>query len=378
MKNFALVVLCLVLIAPQSWAKKNDEFTLAEKKYKPKNEKILKRLWSKGLKSGGPKKRYYPETSNVTLHGGMIYVGTHGGVFYAVNQADGKVAWEYKNEEPISSTASVSGGRVFFTDLGGRVICLDQNNGTLMWSQQMNQEMLGRPLVTQGKVFLLKGEQELVALSETDGHVIWNRFIRTYIKKITMRGHSSMVADGGSVYVGLADGHLYKVAMKDGRIQWDKNLNIPLRTFKDIDAQVVIDGDSLFVGGYFGMVYRLKKSNGAIVWASEVPTGLPVLVTANTVVVSDTDGSVVGIDKDSGRQQWTFQTERNILSAPVAYGDRVFVTSFRSEAYLLDLQTGRQIQKMSIGEGAISQPLVDQSQIYTLTNGAKVLALGQR
>lgn len=355
---------------------KKDEFTLTgQQKFKPKNIKILTKAWSRGLKAGSPGKRYHPENSNPTGDGSTVYVGTHGNTFYAVNASDGKIMWKYKNNEPISSMASETADRVFFTDLGGGVICLNKSNGQQIWKREMDREMLGQPLLANGNLYILKGEQEIVALSQGDGHIVWNRFIRTYIKNITMRGQSSVVLDGHALYVGLADGHFYKLSASDGKILWDKNLNIPLRSFKDIDANVVIEGDSLYVGGYFGALYRIRKSNGSIVWGAEVATGVPVAVLGDIVIASDTNGTIYGFDKADGTQLWFNELNRSVLSAPVAFADKIFVSSYKRDAYLLNVENGNQVQKLSVGEGSINQPYVDGNQIIVLTNSAKLISL---
>lgn len=375
---------CLILmflfvgISSVSAKKKPEQssFTFEEKtKFKPQNLKILKRVWSQGLKSGGSKKRYYPEDSDPTVMDGMIYVGTHGAMFYALSESDGKIRWKYKHDEPIASSAAVDVDKVVFADLGGKVVCLDRTSGALVWSQQFDGEMLGRPLIVGSSIYLLKGEQEVISLSVTDGHMQWNKLIRTYIKDITMRGHSSMVADGGALYLGLADGHLYKLNSQTGAILWDKNLTVPLRTFKDIDGAVVISGDSLYVGGYFGAVYRLNKSSGQVIWSNDAATGGSVAVIDDVVVASDINGSLVGIDRNTGKQLWFNELNGEVLSEPVEIDGRVFVSTYKSNAYLIDPENGNQVQKISLGDGSINNPVVSGDQVHVLTNGAQIVSL---
>ena len=121
----------------------------------------------------------------------------------------------------------------------------------------------------------------------------------------------------------------------------------------------------------------MKKSNGSIVWSTEVATGVPVLLTGSLVVASDTDGNLVGVDKSSGQQLWSHEFDGDVLSAPALVDGKVFVSTFKSSAYLLDKNTGQQIQKISLGDGAITQPVVSGNQIYMLTNSANLVALSK-
>ncbi|OVE80523.1 hypothetical protein BVY03_06080 [bacterium K02(2017)] len=375
-KKILLILLSISLCSSAFAKKKEKEFEFNTKKFKKQNTKVLKKLWSKSLKNGKPSKRYYPESSNPTLENDIIYVGTHGKVFYAVSTSTGKIIWEYKNDEPIASTASTNTQNVFFTDLGGHIICLNKQSGSLVWKNYFGDELLGRPLVDKNSLYLLKGEREIISVSTSSGQIKWNKSIQTYIRDITMNGHASFIKDQNSLYLGLADGRLYRLNASNGNTMWVKNLTMPLRIFKDIDATVVVNGDSLYVGGYFGAFYRIKKSNGSITWLSEVATGFPPLILDDLVVLSDINGTIYGIDKQDGKQLWFNELESGVLSAPAEYDNKIFVSTFKKDAYLINPDTGYQIQKISLGQGAITQPISANKKLYVLTNDAKLMALG--
>lgn len=372
-----VTILLLVLVNP-AFAKKTT-IQLSEAKDVPnKSQTILTKAWSQSLKGGSPHKRYYPETSAPVLEGSTIYVGTQGKEFYALDSRRGKVLWSFENDEPIATAARVSDGRVFFSDLGGSVICLNAGDGSLVWRQSLGREVLGQPLVIGERLFVLKGEQTVVALNTATGNVVWEKFIRTYFRNLTMRGHASMVVDGATLYLGLGDGHLYALNAGSGDVVWDKNLTLPLRTFKDIDARVVVVGDSLYVGGYFGAVYKLNKKNGAVLWMTEVATGTPVVVADEVVVAADTQGNLIGLDAVDGTRLWVTEVSDSVLSEPVLCGDMVFVSSFDQKAYLIALEDGAKIQKVNVGDGALTKPIVDDERVYLLTNSATLLALKKK
>lgn len=372
MKRFAFFLAVFLLVAPVSWAKRGY---LLKEKFKEKNEKILVKKWSRHLKKGTPKKRYYPEISNPARLGEQIFVGTQGGFFYAVDAQTGKVLWKYENEEPLATTPAFYADKIYFTDLGGRVICLSQHSGELLWQQGFDREILSRPLVDAGKIYFLKGENEVTALSADNGHFLFSRMIRTFIREMTMRGHGDLVKDGQFLYVGLADGHLYKLSADNGKVLWDKNLSVSMSTFKDIDARVVIDGDALYVGGYFGRVYRLHKGSGNILWSSEVGTGVPVLLMEDLVVVSDQNGTVHALDKESGSLRWSNELDGAVLSAPVRFADHVFLTSLEQKAYVLDAATGNRVQRLSLTGGAITTPAVAGDDLVVLTSSGMLVSL---
>lgn len=370
-----LIAVFIVLLALPAASSAKKSFTLSGKKYKPKSEKILGVKWQRGLKAGSPKKRYYPETGAPTVQGGVVFVGTHGKVFYALNKNDGKILWKFKNDEPISTTPTVSGGKVIFADLGGRVIALNATDGALLWQQSFNREILGKPLVLNGKIYLIKGERDVLALSLADGHVVWSKTIKTFIKKFTMNGHADIVADGQKLYFGLADGQVYAMNATNGNVLWSKNLTVPLKTFKDVDAGVVIEGDSLFVGGYSTGFYRLNKFTGAVLWRADVNTGVSAVVLKDRVIVSDTEGRLVGLDKASGRQIWFSELNNSIISQPVLFQDKIFVASYDQDGFVVDPQSGNELQRIGLKQGSLNPPVRDGSDIFVFTSEARLLNL---
>lgn len=373
MKPFVLFILCLLLAFP-AFAKKGG-FSLAEtKKFKPKSLKILKKSWSCKLKAGKPKKHHWPEYNQPALQDQTIYVGTHGGIFYAIAAANGKILWKYNNKNSIASPPAFSSGKIYFADLDGQLTCLNQSDGALLWQNQLGREILGKPLLFENSLYILRGEQEVLSLSPDNGQIRWHQFIRTFVKDITMYGHANLVADASGLYAGLADGHLYKIKHSNGGILWEKNLALPLKIFKDIDAAVVLDGNSVYVGGYFGAVYRLRKENGSQVWSQDVATGVPVLVTGDFVVVADPNGALYSLNKETGMQMWFNEMADSVLSEPVLFGNKIFVTSFDQKAFLVDPQNGLPVQKLSVGSGSLNRAIVSGTSLYLLTNDATLMA----
>ncbi|MFH1356453.1 MAG: PQQ-binding-like beta-propeller repeat protein [bacterium] len=379
MKKNIFLTFCFVLLIPVFSATASDQgFSLPSKKaFKTQNLTLLSPSWTTALKQGAPAKRYYPETNNPTLKDGIVYIGTHAGLFYAVNLS-GRVLWEHENPEGIASTASVSNSSVFFTDLGGHLICLNKIDGTQKWKRSLNTEALDKPLLVDNKIYLVSGEQTIFALSQTDGQTVWKKQLNTHIKKLTIRGQAEIVAEQAALYVGLADGLLYKLNSINGNTLWSKNLNVPLSTFKDIDASVVLSGDSIYVGGYFGKFYRLNKSNGNIVWSTDITTGVSALVLDALVVVSDTNGAVHGLEKTTGRPLWFTELGTSVVSTPTLFQDMIFVTVFDKNAYLLDAASGHQVQKLVVSKGSLNKPVVLDNKVLVYTNDAKLVLLTEK
>jgi outer membrane protein assembly factor BamB len=377
MKLRYLFLMLILGLSSAALAKKHQELNLSAKAFKPKNQNILKTAWSLSLKNGGSQKRYYPQTSQPVAEGNMVYVGTHGSIFYAVDATSGRQIWKYENRGPIASTAAVTADAVIFSDLDGRLIALNKSSGTLLWKRHFNREILGQPLVMGSRVYVLVGERDVAALNVGDGKNSWQRVLDIYTRDITMHGQASFTTDGSRLFIGLADGHVYALSPGDGSVAWEQTLNLPLQSFKDIDADVVVSGDALYTVGYFGALDKLNRGSGGKIWQAEVASGVSPLVQDGRVYVSDVNGALTAFDADSGRELWNNDLNGSALSAPVAFGQYIVVGSFKNGIFVIDPSNGQQLQELSLG-GSINRPAVVGDTLVFLTNGGKLLALRQK
>lgn len=362
-----------LLTVGEVFAKKDKK---AEVKKVYRNEKVLKKLWGRSLKSGLSSKQMDPELSSPVLGAQGILVGTQGAVFYALSPESGKSIWEYKNEEPISTTAAYGNGVIAYVDLGGYLRCLRETDGSSIWQNYVGLESLSQPVIAGNAVIVVLGEQIVAAYSLADGHVIWQKKLGEYVRRMTMRGHSAVTLDGGKVYVGLANGHVYALSAASGEVLWDRALGQPLRTFRDIDGNIVVAGDSLLVTGYFGMAYRLEKSTGRIIWDAEVSSAVAPAVQGDVVIVAGNDDKLYGFDWTTGRNLWINELNDEVLSAPVVVSGRVFVSTLKGKAFVVDPANGDKVQTVAVGDGSITPPIVVGDRVYLLSSSADLIAFG--
>lgn len=78
-----------------------------------------------------------PIRASAAFDNNSLYIGTAKGVFYAINQADGKIVWEYKTDSAIHSTAAFDNGKLYFTDNKQTLYCLNAKDGKLQFLQQL-------------------------------------------------------------------------------------------------------------------------------------------------------------------------------------------------------------------------------------------------
>lgn len=154
-----------------------------------------------------------------------------------------------------------------------------------------------------------------------------------------------------------------------------------LTTTGDISATPSVEGGTLYVPDWGGTLYSVDTQTGKPNWqaklsdytgnANSVTRNTPA-ISANSIIVGDqAAGTVLAIDKKTGKLLWKTTAEANpqarITSSPVIYGNRIYVGissgdwgnldsthtfSFRGSVVALDLSTGKKVwQFYNVPEG---------------------------
>lgn len=134
----------------------------------------------------------------------MIFVGTHNGVMYSLNQSDGKIRWHKHITRPVLSSAALLKDRVYFASSDNKMYCFDCNSGSKIWEFGTNDRIWSSP-----------------ALSEHDE----------------------------ALFFGSLDSHIYGVDMRTGIQTWK------FPTMNMLDSSPCIASNMLFMGGRDGLLY---------------------------------------------------------------------------------------------------------------------------
>ena len=168
---------------------------------------------------------------------GTVYLGGGFGSheFYAFDAATGRPRWAIRVSDDGPTAAVVADGRVVFNTESCTLFVVDAKTGHQIWSRWLGDPLMSQPAVAGGVVYMAypgaDGQHRLVAMRLEDGAVVFERRIAGDVV-------SAPVVEGDSVYLTTTDGTVYRHALSDGRLLFERPMNAT-------SAPSVADGEVL-------------------------------------------------------------------------------------------------------------------------------------
>jgi len=123
-------------------------------------------------------------------------------------------------------------------------------------------------------------------------------------------------------------------------------------------------------------VFYRDAADVQVLWQQQLPAAVkaaPVLA-GNLLIVVRNDGLVTALDKNDGREKWTFKTGGEILGTPAWSDGTLVVGSGDGQVYALD-ERGQRRWAFDAGFPVYGWPLVVDGTVYIGDNGGRLHAL---
>jgi len=307
-------------------------------------------------------------TASPAVAEGMVFVGTLGGKFYALDMTTGEIIWVFETGSPVSSSPAVADGIVFFgTEEPGKVYALDCYTGLVRWVYEVpdGAAVYSSPAVFDDMVFVGCGRY-LCCLGEFEGGLLWS----TYIGGERL---SSPAIAGNIIFI--TNPQVYAVDMFTGNLMWN------YETDWAVISSPAIDDGLVFVGSQNDdKVYALEQDSGRLVWsfrsggwfASAAVDGFKKLV-----VVGCRDARIYCLDEHTGLPRWEYIDGVNYLSAPtISMNGLVYVGSSDGNLYCINEETGEEVWKYALEASVVSSPSVIYEHCFVGSVDGKIYCFG--
>lgn len=263
-----------------------------------------------GFSAGDGSLKWKTETGKAVLGspamaGGVAFIGGSDGIFRAIDAETGQVKWTFERVKGyVSSQPLLYKNMVVFGSWNNGFYALDQATGRLIWewnnghANRMFSAGACYPVAANGRIFVVAPDRFMTALDARDGRVIW----REKRDSVRVRESMGLSADGKYVYVKTMDGNLYGVSTSAGAMElsWKSALQLPY----ELTPSAIESGDDLiFVPSHSGMISAVEAGSGKVEWQYKISNGMvnPMLTVKKGVIASAMDGKIVRIRYRKGK-----------------------------------------------------------------------------
>ncbi len=332
--------------APEAVLKETKEVT---------GEVSLVEAWKKGFD--------HPVTSSPSFCGGRIFFGCRDGALYAYSP-EGEMLWQYKSGGGIGASPFCIGDRVVSANYNGDIFCLDSGSGAELWTFAASDKIVGTPQIRGDLVVVGTMEGNLIALGLEDGS-------RRWAKKIGEAVWASATIGKDYVLAATTEGSLVKLD-HGGKIIWTAKPGGGIRS-----APACMDSRDLIVfGTKDNYLYAYSLSEGNLMWrhlcGGEI--NAPPISNGSEILVGCDDGHLYALTI-SGQRKWRRSLGGTVLSRPYIMEDVVFVTTYSSKIYAIDIASGEIRSEYSTSSPVYSSPLVTGDRVFFGSNGGVFYSL---
>ena len=336
----------------------------------------IKRIWSAKL---GGKSDFLLVALRPAGDGSRIYAASQDGVVTAFAPETGKMLWQKKLETELSAGPGVGEGRLALAAKDGFGIVLDAATGDEQWRVSIAAESLAAPFIKNGTVVFQTIDNRLDARSLFDGRERWSIVQST--PALTMRGSSSPVSVGNSLFAGFDSGRIVAANIDTGEVIWESLLSPPtgrsdLDRLSDIDGAMALVGQDLYAVGYQGRMAALASESGQILWNREISSYVGVSADWNSVYTVRDNGEVVAMTRATGNEIWRNDSLlRREPTLPVPFNTTVVVGDFEGYLHFFCGIDGQPVARERMGRDAItSDPLVIGNRLYVQSDNGSISA----
>ncbi len=234
------------------------------------------------------------------------------------------------------------------------------------------------PLYTGDMIYAASADGEVYAVEPKKGKVVWKR-------ETDERIMAGVGGDPSRIYLVTRDARLLALSREDGEEVWSATLpNEALAAPRSNGSMVVAQSID-------GKVHAFSAQNGEKLWQydSAVPAlslraAASPLVGADLVLVSLANGRLMALSGETGQPVWQYQVaepsgrtelERlvDVAGEPLILESAAMVVGYQGKLALLDVQTGREI--WSRRASSLHSPMIGNGNIFLAASNGDIVGL---
>jgi len=308
---------------------------------------------------------------------------TEGEKVVCADAATGEVLWEHRFNVYLSDVpdtrvgwSCVVGdpqtGRVYAQGVAGYFACLEGDSGEVVWNRSLHEELgllstyggrtnmpyVFEDLVITSSVVIGWGDMRVpahrfMAFDKATGEMVWFKGTRLNPYDTTYSSPTITVVDGQMQMIfGSGDGAVWGMQPRTGRQLWKFQLSR-----RGLNVAPLVVGEMVYTG------HSEENISGNRM--------------GNLVAI---DASLAGVPGDepadlTGKEKWQMPEMMAGKASPLFVNGKLVVIDDRAKLYVLDTETGEQLERVALGTAQRASPVYADGKIYTGTNNGRVYTL---
>ncbi|MBS1996283.1 MAG: PQQ-binding-like beta-propeller repeat protein [Cyanobacteria bacterium SZAS LIN-2] len=287
----------------------------------------------------------------------LVYVCSADGRLYAVDSRSGKLAFSYDAKAPLLSSPLITDEKLILTDTQGKVHALDPQTGTDIWVVESNSNnvasMVASPVVHGHSVIVCDRRGVVTALDIRLGMKLW-----------TFTAADAIVAapkvHGDKLYFGTRGGQVYAINCSTGKQAWKyvaagKILSTPVTSV-----------DTVYVGSQSGLFFALDADAGRLTWEMQtegaIATGGVLVYTS--IIFASQDKWLYCCEKYDGSLKWKVPLKGTPSATLEAVGSTVVCVTKEGWLQAFDTENGKLAYESFLKKDIESAPLLLGKKIF--------------
>jgi outer membrane protein assembly factor BamB len=304
-----------------------------------------------------------------------VVVGTRGGEVRAYERGRGNLRWATPVSGPVEADVVRIGTSLYAGTVTGALVALEPEQGAIRWRYQTAHEILGAPVgIGANLIAFTAANNQLFAVHAADGAWVW-QYNGGEDPDLSIRGVAGIAVQGTDVFTGFSTGEVARIDGLTGKQIWVDRLRDDTK-FEDIDSTPVLAGNLVCVVRFGTKLACLKADDGSIVWTARVSAHMAPALYHGTLVLAGLDGNVSTYRAEDGKAGFSVKLADMPLNEPVVAGRMVFVAGLEGSLWGLDADTGEVRFTYRGGvSGTHAAVLADEREVYLTTNLGHLIKL---
>ena len=314
----------------------------------------------------------------------LIFFDNKGSIIKFDNNS--KLIWSKNNYNkaekklmPILFMASQK-NNLFVADSLSNYYIIDLDNGKTVWSKRHTSPFTSQVKIYKEKVFVVDSENILNCYSIKDGSKLWD--FKTENSFINSPKKLSIVLKDNTVYFNNSLGDITAVDINNGSLKWQistQNSNIYEEIFSFKTSEIIADDKSILFSNNKNEFYSVDQVSGVINWKQKINSELRPVSIGNLILTISTKGYLYIVDRKTGNilkitdvfSKFKNKVRKNMRPIGFLVGvNDIFLTTSKGSLIVIDKLTGKTKSSFKFSKSKLSRPLSIKQNMFIIKDNS--------